>query len=49
MKHLQTIKEEQDHEAEGAHNAYDMLQMSPSPFGQSPDKRKMSTSKKTRD
>ena len=42
MKHLQTIKEEQDHDADGANNAFDMLQMSPAPFGASPDKRRQS-------
>jgi dynein intermediate chain len=39
MKHLKTIREEEDHDADGAINSFDMLQMSPSPFGGSPDLR----------
>jgi hypothetical protein len=42
MKHLQTIKEEEDHDVDGANYSNEMLMMSPTPFGNSPDKRRKS-------
>ena len=41
MKYLQTIKEEEDHDVEGATYTNEMMQMSPMPLALgSPDKRR---------